>query len=46
MFISLKSGARGLQRLICSCLQYYAVLKQKSRFTGLNAAENTDYVKK
>ncbi len=39
------SGARGLQRLIC--LKYYDVLKLEIRSTlGLNAAKNTDYMKK
>ncbi len=36
---------RVFQRLICS--KYYNVLKQESRFTlRLNAAKNTDYIKK
>ncbi len=39
------SGAQELQRL--TCLKYYNVLKWESRFTlGLNAAKNTDYIKK
>ncbi len=45
MSIFPKSRARGLRRLIC--LKYYYVLKQESRFTlELNAAENTNYIKK
>ncbi len=39
------SAARELQRLIY--LKYCYVLKWESRFTiGLNAAKNTDYIKK
>ncbi len=42
--ISPRSGARGLQKL--SFLKYYNVLEWESGFTlGLNAAENTDYIK-
>ncbi len=41
----LQSRARWLQRL--QILKYYNVLEQESRFTlGLNAAKNTDYIKK
>ncbi len=44
MSISGRSGARGLQRLIC--LKYYDVLKQEIRFTlRLNAVKNTRYIK-
>ncbi len=45
MSISLKSRARGLQRLQCS--KYYYVLKWESKFTlVLNAAKIIDYNKK
>ncbi len=45
MSISLRSGARGFQRLIY--LKYYSILNLESRFTlGLNAAKNTGYMKK
>ncbi len=45
MPINHRSGARSLQRLIC--FKYYIVLKWESRFIlGLNAAENTDDIKK
>ncbi len=45
MSISPKSGAGKLQTLIC--LKYYNLLKLESRFTlWLNAAKNTDYMKK
>ncbi len=44
MSISHQSGARGLESL--RCLKYY-VLKRINRLTlGLNAAKNTDYMKK
>ncbi len=44
MSISPRSGARGLQRLIC--LKYYNALKWEMRFAlGLNAAKNSDYIK-
>ncbi len=39
------SRATGLERL--SCLKYYNVLKRENRSTlGLNAAKNSDYMKK
>ncbi len=42
---SYQGGARGLERL--ACLKYYNIWKNESRLTsGLNAAENTDYMKK
>ncbi len=45
MSISPRRGDKGLQKLIC--LKYFNVLKWKSRCTvGLNAAENTNYIKK
>ncbi len=45
MFISCRSWARGLQRSIC--LKFYNVQKWGIRFTlSLNAAKNTDYMKK
>ncbi len=45
MSIYPRSGTRELQRFIC--LKYYNALKWLSTFTvGLNAAENTDYIKK
>ncbi len=44
MFISLRSGARGLQRLIC--FKYFIVLKWESRLTLVfDAAKITDYIK-
>ncbi len=43
MSIFLKSGAMGLERLIC--FKYYIVLKWESRFTsGLNASKTTHYI--
>ncbi len=40
-----QGGARGLKRL--ACLKYYNVWKCENRLTlELNAAENTDYMKK
>ncbi len=40
-----RSGAKGLQRLIC--FKYFIVLKWESRCTlGVDAAEITDYIKK
>ncbi len=40
-----QGGARGLERL--AYLKYYNVWKHENRLTlGLNAAENTDYMKK
>ncbi len=45
MFISSRSGARGLQRL--PSLKYYNVQKWQSIFTlGLNSAKNTCYIQK
>ncbi len=45
MFISSRSGARGLQCL--SCFEFYNLSNWKSRSTlGLDAAEITDYIKK
>ncbi len=45
MSISPKRGVKDLQRLIS--FKCYKVLKWESRFTlGLNAAKNTDYIKK
>ncbi len=45
MSISLRSGARGLERLIR--LKYYNVQKRQITFAlGLNATESTDYMKK
>ncbi len=45
MSISPWSGARVLQRLLCS--KYYNVLKRENRFTlGLNSAKITDYIEK
>ncbi len=45
--ISPISGARGLQRLHFLELLYYNVLEWESRFTfGMDAAENTNYIKK
>ncbi len=45
MCISSRSWTRERQKLIC--LAYNNALKQQSIFTvGLNAAENTDYIKK
>ncbi len=42
MFVSPRSGARGLQRF--PYLKNYEIQKQESRFTlGLNAAKNTHY---
>ncbi len=39
------SGARGLEKL--PCFKYYNVAKWENRLTsGLNAAQNTDYVEK
>ncbi len=44
IFISPRSGARGLQTL--PCLKYYNVLQWESKFTlWLNGAKNTDYIK-
>ncbi len=40
-----RGGARGLERL--ACLKYYNVLKCENRLNlGLNAAKNSDYMKK
>ncbi len=45
MYISSPGGAKGLKRL--ACLKYYIAWKHEIRLTlGLNAAENTDYMKK
>ncbi len=45
MPISPQSGALRLQ--ILPCMKYYNVLKWKNRLTlRLNAAKNTDYMKK
>ncbi len=45
MFISIRSGAWGLERL--TCFKYHIVLKWESRFTlRLNAAKITDCIKK
>ncbi len=45
MSISPWSGAMGFGRL--TCLKYYIVPKRENRLIlGLNAAENTDYMKK
>ncbi len=45
MSIYTRSGASGLQRLIC--FKYYIVLKQENRFTlRLKTAEITDYIRK
>ncbi len=45
MSISPRSGAMGLEKLIC--FKYYIVLKWKNRFTlGLNVANNKHYIQK
>ncbi len=45
MPIFFKSGARGLQGLIC--FKYYNALKWENRITlGLYVATNTNYIKK
>ncbi len=44
MFISHRSGARSLQRLIC--LKYYSVLKWERFTLEFNTAKITDYIKK
>ncbi len=45
MSISPRSGARGLERLVC--FKDYIVPRRESRFIfRLNAAEITDYIKK